>query len=72
MKKFLIPVPDYIPMIHLSESTINNLSYISVCLSIFLFLFGFYRVNKRKKHGTKMIVSSALLLINPVINLVFR
>ncbi len=71
MRKFLIPVPSYVPMIHLSENTINNLSYVSVYLSIFLFLFGFYRVNKRKKHGTKMIVSSVLLLINPIINLVF-
>lgn len=71
MRKFLIPVPSYVPMIHLSEHTINNLSYVSVYLSIFLFLFGFYRVNKRKKHGTKMIISSVLLLINPIINLVF-
>lgn len=71
MRKFLIPVPSYVPMIHLSENNINNLSYVSVYLSIFLFLFGFYRVNKRKKHGTKMIVSSVLLLINPIINLVF-
>ncbi|MGL6108436.1 hypothetical protein [Romboutsia sp.] len=70
MKKLLIPIPDFIPIIYLSENTIQNLSYISICLSMFIFSFGFYRFNKKKPHGIKLIILSGLLLINPVINLV--
>ena len=69
MKKFLIPVPKYIPMIQLSESAINNLSYISVLLAVVIFFIGCYRINKKRTHGFKIIISSVLLLINPVINL---
>ncbi len=72
LNNFSFPVPTQIPIIHLSNNTINILSCVSIIVSIGLSLIGLYLIYKNKKYGIRTLCSSFLLLINPIINLVLN
>jgi uncharacterized membrane protein len=72
LSSFSFSLPKQIPIIHLSDNTINILSYVSIIVSIGLFFAGLYLIRKNKKYGIRTLCSSFLLLINPIINLVLN
>ena len=70
MKKFLLPIPKHVPIIQLSPDIVNKLSYISIIVALVIFLIGCSRIYKKRIYGLRMLFSSSLLLINPIINFV--
>lgn len=72
LSNFSFSLPKQIPIIYLSDNTINILSYVSIIVSICLFFAGLYLIRKNKKYGIRTLCSSFLLLINPIINLVLN
>jgi NADH:ubiquinone oxidoreductase subunit K len=70
MKFFSLTISKQVPIIQLSPDIVTKLSYISIIVAVAIFLIGCYRIYKKRMYGLRMLISSFLLLINPIINFV--
>ena len=72
LNNFLSTFQIKMPIVNLSPHTITILNYISIIIAIIVFLSGVYIIYTRKKYGLRIVFSSLLLLINPLINSIFN